>query len=109
MYGNAGSDLNGATQKLKITPANMALAIGFGIENTSRASAGQSPVRATSSATKEKAPTTSENLKPRPPEAIISAAPGVDHTMLSGILNRHDKTIERVPNKTSIEKIVETI
>jgi hypothetical protein len=86
IHGNAVADLNGATQKLKITPASMADAIGLGIDDTRRPSAGQRPVRSNRNPVTMNAPTALENGNPRVPEEMSSAAPGVLQTIEIGIL-----------------------
>ena len=84
-------------QKLKITPANIADAIGFGIEETKRPSAGHNPVSNKRPPVTMNAPTALENGSPMLPEEIRSAAPGVLQTMLIGILYRMLSKIESKP------------
>lgn len=91
------ADLNGAIQKLKITPASMAEAIGLGIDDTNRPSAGHSPVKSSSAPVTINAPTALEKESPMDPEAISKAAPGVLQTMLIGILYLVLRSIDRSP------------
>ena len=86
IQGNSAADLNGAMQKLKITPASIAEAIGLGIEDTKRPSAGHNPVNSKSTPVTMNAPTALENGKPRVPDEIRRAAPGVLQTIEIGIL-----------------------
>ncbi|CAB4624010.1 unannotated protein [freshwater metagenome] len=91
------ADLNGAMQKLKITPASIAEAIGLGIDETSLPRAGQKPVSSSKNPETINAPTELLNGKPRAPDEMRSAAPGVLQTILIGILNFVLSTIESKP------------
>jgi hypothetical protein len=82
---------------LKITPASIADAIGLGIDDTKRPSAGHKPVNSNSKPVTMKAPTALENGNPRVPDEIRRAAPGVLQTMEIGILWRQLSTIESSP------------
>jgi hypothetical protein len=77
---------NGAVQKLKMTPASIALAMAGGIELTSRPSCGQKAVSESNNPHTKNAPTAVSNFKPRADAEASRAAPGVDHTIEIGIL-----------------------
>ncbi len=99
----------GATQKLKITPASIALAMDLGIEDTNSPSFGQSPVRARSNPQTKIPPNALLNPTPETDELASSAAPGVDQTTDKGILNFQLSSIERTPQKTSMRATIETV
>ena len=84
-------------QKLKITPANIADAIGFGIDETNLPNAGHRPVSKSKNPVTMKAPMALLNGSPSEPAAINSAAPGVLQTILIGILYRKLKKIDKRP------------
>lgn len=104
--GYAALAANGATQKLKITPANIALAIDLGIDETNCPSFGHRPVIA-SSAPQSKTPPMAL-VKPIPviADPASRAAPGVDQTTDSGILCRQLRKIESKPELTSIRATI---
>ena len=87
----------GATQKLKITPANIALAIDLGIAETSSPNLGHRPVNAKSTPQTKMPPMAL--LKPISvtDEPASKAAPGVDQTTDSGILNRQLRRMDSEP------------
>lgn len=107
--GHSADALNVATQKLKITPASMAEAIGFGIEETNLPNLGQRPVSSNSKLEKMKAPTASENGRPSSPEEISSAAPGVLQTMLMGIRYFRLRKIESNPKMAVFTTIADVV
>ena len=76
-----------AATKGKITPANMAADIWGGILATSLLRAGHAPVRTTSKLLTINAPTAVSKSTPSPELVARNAAPGVDQTMLTGILS----------------------
>jgi hypothetical protein len=76
--------VTGARQIGKRMPASIALAIGFGMRVTVRASHGQSPVTTSSTPHSRKAPT-ALGKSSVPVEARSSAAAGVDHTTEIGM------------------------
>jgi hypothetical protein len=69
-----------------MTPASMAEAIGFGIDDTNLPSAGHRPVRTSNAPVTMNAPTALLKDKPSVPEEIRRAAPGVLQTIEMGIL-----------------------
>lgn len=98
----------GATQKLKITPANIALAIDFGIADTISPSFGHNPVSTSKTPQTRMPPITLLKPIPETDEPARSAAPGVDQTIEIGILKRQLKTMESSPQTTSSKAIIET-
>ena len=92
-----------------MTPANIAEAIGFGIDETRRPNVGQRPVITSKMLDAMNAPTAVEKGKPRAPEEIRSAAPGVLQTTLTGILNLWLSKIESKPNNAVLATIAEVV
>lgn len=84
-------------QNGKITPANIAEAIGFGMALTVRPRAGQRPVRAKSRPVTKNAPTAFAKPSPRLADETKIAAPGVLQTMEIGIRKRQESKIESPP------------
>ena len=78
--------IKGATQKLKMTPANIALAIDLGILETKSPSFGHKPVSAKSKPVIRMPPITFAKPTPVRDAPVSNAAPGVDQTTDSGIL-----------------------
>ena len=100
---------NGATQKLKITPTNIALAIDLGIAETNSPSFGQRPVKARRSPQTNTPPMALVKPIPVTEDPASRAAPGVDHTTDSGILKRQLSKMERVPQKTNMRATIEMV
>jgi len=95
---NAGavpSDLKGARHKGSRTPASMAWAKAVGIFAINLPSNGTNPVRTISTPTNRKAPTAAGHPPSTVPAVARSAAPGVDHARVTGILLRQDS--QRMP------------
>ncbi len=86
----------------------MALAIDFGIAETSSPSFGHKPVRARSKPQIRIPPIALLKPIPETDEPARSAAPGVDQTIEIGILKRQLRTMERDPYKTSKRATIET-
>jgi hypothetical protein len=84
--GNSTAEWTVATTNGKMTPASIAEEICGGIFATSLPSAGHRPVKRISKEETKKAPTAVSKLKPKAPLEARNAAPGVDQTMLTGIL-----------------------
>jgi hypothetical protein len=87
----------GATQKLKITPANIALAIDLGIAETTSPSFGHRPVSANNRPQSKMPPMALLKPMPLSEEPASRAAPGVDQTTDSGILKRQLSSMESAP------------
>lgn len=80
-----------------MTPANIALATDLGILPTKAPSAGHKPVSARSKPAMSTPPIALLNPIPDKDDPAIRAAPGVHHTIDSGILNFQLNTIDKRP------------
>ena len=86
--GSAGIVFTALMAKVTTMPASMPDATEAGILAISRVSGRNRPVAISISAVRMKAPTASAMVKPL--LAATSAAPGVDHAVITGILVRQD-------------------
>ena len=75
--------------KVTTMPASMPDATEAGIFAISRVSGPNRPVAMSRTAVMMKAPTASATVKPL--EAAMSAAPGVDHALMTGIFVRQER------------------
>src|SRR4051812_7359161 len=85
IIGTSATALTGAMQKLKSTPASMALASGAGIASTARPSGFQRPAITTSAPATMNAPTAAAKPPSTTPVAASNAAPGVDQAIAIGM------------------------
>src|SRR5690606_17994118 len=95
--GNCTAASTGAMQIGNRMPASIALAMGFGMRVTARASAGQRPVTSSSTPHSTNAPTAARKSPVVASAATSTAAPGVDQAKLSGIRNHRPSTIASTP------------
>ncbi|GGM30104.1 hypothetical protein GCM10007977_034220 [Dactylosporangium sucinum] len=98
--GRSTTARTGAVQRLRMTPASIAPAIGRGMAAIARDSHGDRPARTIRAAHTANAPTAAGKPPGTGPVAASRAAPGVDHAMLIGMRYRSPSPIATTPIPT---------
>ena len=100
IHGACATAFTGARHRPSNTPASMALASAAGMALTQRPSGFHSPEATTSAPLRTNAPTAAGKPPSTAPVVASSAAPGVDHAIVTGIRPRNANTMPQPPIAT---------